>query len=209
MNKSPGQSLFNSKSSPERLAALTDGVIAIAITLLVLTIDIPEDHNFDHEGLMKFLIRLEPGMIAYFSSFLIIAIYWVQHHRIFHVLQSMSKTLLILNIVFLFLISLIPFVTKVKTVYPYDPQIVLIFGLAHILISLILFLTWRNVVNHPDNLKFGLDRKHSRLFGLSILINPVICVLAIAVGFINVHIGSHIFVLIPLVYLFLLRVKPE
>lgn len=62
----------------ERISALSDGVIAIAITILVLGIDIPENHDFTEQGLMDFLAKLEPRLIAYTTSFILVAVYWIQ-----------------------------------------------------------------------------------------------------------------------------------
>ena len=102
----------------ERLNALTDGVVAIALTLLVLGIDIPSDHNFDVDELKLFLIQLEPGLIAYITSFIVIAVYWSIHHRIYSVVAFANNTIVTLNILFLLSISLIPFLAKMIYVAP-------------------------------------------------------------------------------------------
>ena len=61
--------------SVDRLNGFTDGVLAIVITLLVLGIDIPEDHTFSEQGLIAFLLRISRDVIMYAASFLLIAAY--------------------------------------------------------------------------------------------------------------------------------------
>lgn len=125
----------------ERLNALTDGVIAIALTLLVLGIDIPDDHNFSVDGLKLFLIKLEPGLIAYITSFIVIAVYWKIHRRIYSVVAFSNNTIDSLNILFLLSSSLIPFLAKIKSLYRFESFVVIIYSTAHIITGLILFYT--------------------------------------------------------------------
>ena len=193
------------KLGPDRLNALSDGVIAIALTLLVLGIDIPTDHNFTQDGLVSFLIELEPGIVAYVTSFIIVAIYWIIHHRMFHVLKYTDRILVILNIVFLFSISLVPFIAKLKTLYRYDALVVLIYATVHIFTGIILYVTWKYIVSHLELLKSPLEKAEVQYVSTRILVMPIISVMAIVVAFINVHWGTYFFALIPIIYAFMMR----
>ncbi|MDX5447403.1 MAG: DUF1211 domain-containing protein [Bacteroidota bacterium] len=104
----------DNKVGPERLNALSDGVIAIAITLLVLGIEVPSDHNFTEDGIKSFLIKLEPGLIAYVTSFIIVGLYWIMHHNIFNKIKEVNSMVILLNLLFLFLISFVPFIANLK-----------------------------------------------------------------------------------------------
>ena len=193
--------------TPERLNALSDGVIAIALTLLVLGIDIPEDHNFDENGLLSFLIKLEPALVAYVMSFIIVALYWFIHHRIFNELKYINTAVIALNIIFLFSISLVPFISKLKSLYRYDAMVVAIFAMAHIFTGLILYFTWKYVSSYTELLEAPEDHKAEKRIAYEILIIPIICVLAIPIAHINIHWGTYFFALIPVVYAILLRKK--
>ena len=197
--------MITEKLSPDRLNALSDGVIAIALTLLVLGIDIPTDHNFSKDGLVSFLLKLEPGVIAYITSFVIVAIYWIIHHRMFHVLKYTDRILVILNIVFLFSISLVPFIAKLKALYRYDALVVMMFGLAHVFTGLILYAIWKYMISHAELLEAPVVRSAARHVTLRILILPIVSILAIAVAFINVHWGTYFFALIPVIYALMMR----
>ena len=170
-----------------------------------LGIDIPTEHNFSEDGLVSFLIKLEPGIIAYITSFIIVAIYWVIHHRMFHVLKYTDRILVILNIVFLFSISLVPFIAKLKALYRYDALVVMIFGLAHIFTGLILYVIWKYMISHDELLEAPVESVSARQVSLRILILPIVSVLAILVAFINVHWGTYFFALIPIIYAFMAR----
>ena len=193
------------KFEPDRLNGLSDGVIAIALTLLVLGIDIPTDHNFTQDGLLSFLIELEPDLVAYITSFLIVAIYWIIHHRMFNVLKYTDRILVILNIVFLFSISLVPFIAKLKALYRYDALVVLIFALAHIFTGIILYVAWKYMVSHTELLKYDLNEREVQHVSIRILVMPMVSVIAIVVAFININWGTYFFALIPIIYAFMMR----
>jgi TMEM175 potassium channel family protein len=97
MNKQP--------MSKARLEAFSDGVIAIIITIMVLELKVP--HGADAAS----LLHVWPVFLSYLLSFLVVAIYWVNHHRLFHDAHHASTGLLWSNNALLFCLSLIPFST--------------------------------------------------------------------------------------------------
>jgi uncharacterized membrane protein len=98
-----------------RIVAFTDGVFAIAITVLVLGLDVPEE--LPGPDLHDFLIDEWPQLFAYFLSFAVIGRYWVSHHQIFGMLRDFDQRLMVLNLVYLSLIVLIPFPTNLLGEY--------------------------------------------------------------------------------------------
>ena len=186
----------------DRLKNFTDGVLAIVITLLVLGINIPEGHNFSEQGLAPFLWRLKEDVIMYAASFWLIAAYWVQHHAVFQYLRYCNRTLMWLNILFLFPITLIPFLTKLKVVYRTDEQVVIPFGAAFMASGLILLGIWRYVISHPELLEPpDLDPSVVRSMTRRILMGPVISVAAVCLSFLDIDLGTIAFCTIPLFYL--------
>ena len=93
-----------------RVEAFSDGVLAIAITLLVLEIRLPAD-AFEH--LWSSLVHEWPSYLAYVTSFLTIGGIWMAHHGLFVRLRSVDPTLLRLNIVLLMVVAFLPFPTGV------------------------------------------------------------------------------------------------
>ena len=95
--------------STERVETFSDGVFAIAITLLILIIQPPRSGaHLGHE-----LLRLWPSYLAYAISFLTIGIMWVNHHRIMRQLERVDEPFVYLNIGLLLCIAFVPFPTRV------------------------------------------------------------------------------------------------
>ncbi|MFC5270894.1 TMEM175 family protein [Adhaeribacter terreus] len=88
-----------------RLEAFSDGVIAIIITIMVLEIKVP--HGQDFQALKPLL----PIVLSYVLSFIYLAIYWNNHHHMFHTIERVSGSILWANMHLLFWLSLIPFTT--------------------------------------------------------------------------------------------------
>jgi uncharacterized membrane protein len=91
--------------SPKRLEAFSDGVIAIIITIMVLELRPPEGMEFD--GLQP----LVPKFLAYLLSFVLVGIYWNNHHHLFHVVERIDGAVMWSNMALLFCLSLVPFAT--------------------------------------------------------------------------------------------------
>jgi uncharacterized membrane protein len=101
--------------STGRLEAFSDGVIAVAITLLVLNIDLPDLGA--HESLAHGLAGNWPVYAAYVTSFLTIGIIWINHHVMIGRLCEADRTILFLNLLLLMSIALLPFATKLIAAY--------------------------------------------------------------------------------------------
>jgi uncharacterized membrane protein len=96
-------------SDKSRLETFSDGVMAIAITLLVLDVRVP--HPPDGQSLALALARQWPSYAAYAISFLVIGIIWVNHHQMFKLFARTNYQFLVLNVLFLMVLSFIPFPT--------------------------------------------------------------------------------------------------
>jgi uncharacterized membrane protein len=93
-------------SSPARLEAFSDGVIAVIITIMVLELKVPE-----RDGLAGLLTVL-PTLYVYAISFAFTGIYWINHHHLVHRTEEADELVLYANLFFLFWLSLLPFYTS-------------------------------------------------------------------------------------------------
>jgi TMEM175 potassium channel family protein len=100
--------------STSRIEAFSDGVFAIAITLLVLEIHVPEDPK---NGLGQALLDQWPTYASYVVSFFVIGIIWINHHAVFDHLARADRKLLFLNLLLLLWIGLLPWPTNVLATY--------------------------------------------------------------------------------------------
>src|SRR5215212_2995635 len=92
-----------------RIVAFSDGVFAIAITLLVLGLTVPPNHP----DLTRLLLNNQDDFIAYAISFAVLGKYWLLHHRFFSALERFDGRLMGLNLVYLAFIALVPFSSQV------------------------------------------------------------------------------------------------
>jgi uncharacterized membrane protein len=99
-----------------RVEAFSDGVLAIAITLLVLELRVPEAEQL-HDGLAQYLGDQWSSYAAYLLSFMIIGIMWVNHHAIFTAVARVDRMLLVLNLHLLLWIAVLPFPTALVAQY--------------------------------------------------------------------------------------------
>jgi uncharacterized membrane protein len=137
----------DSPPGPERLIALTDGVVAIALTLLVLDLRVPAISLLRHpdspSDLAAQLGHDTDQLIGYVVSFYVIAQFWLAHHRVFRVVTGHSEALAWWNFAFLFTITLIPFTSGLLGLYAGNPLAVDIFAANLLLASLVSQVTAR------------------------------------------------------------------
>ena len=97
---------------PERLEAFSDGVFAIAITLLVLEIRVPASEDLvSNQRLVSALGALWPSYLGYVISFVTIGIMWANHHNLFRLVASVSHGVVVANLLLLLGIGFVPFPT--------------------------------------------------------------------------------------------------
>jgi uncharacterized membrane protein len=114
--------------SVNRLEAFSDGVFAIAITLLVLELRPPTTLPLAPQ-----LRAMIPQIGAYAAAFLVVGMAWIGHHGLFHLLRRMNKTLIWLNMGLLLCISFVPFPTMVLGLDPLDPVAIRLFALTMVM----------------------------------------------------------------------------
>jgi uncharacterized membrane protein len=134
---------FSSFLAIHRIVALTDGVFAIVMTLLVLEISIPEIAQSSlHTELPGRLLALWPKLLSYIISFIILGIFWYLHHIAFHYIKRSDNGLVWLNILFLMFIALIPFSTALFGSYGTEQLALIIYAMNIILVSATRLIIW-------------------------------------------------------------------
>jgi uncharacterized membrane protein len=113
-----------------RLEAFSDGVIAIIITIMVLEIKVP--HNAEWVELVKLL----PVFLSYIISFLLVGIYWGNHHHMLYTLKRVNSGIIWSNLNLLFWLSLVPFATGWMGENHFAPNTIIVYGVLLILCGL-------------------------------------------------------------------------
>ncbi|MER7582582.1 TMEM175 family protein [Kitasatospora sp. NPDC097691] len=103
--------------STARLEAFSDGVFAIAITLLVLDLNVPEPDSLHGESLAGALAHQWPSYFAYLVSFLVIGIIWINHHAMCALARRVDRRTLFANLFLLLTVSVIPYPTRLLATY--------------------------------------------------------------------------------------------
>jgi uncharacterized membrane protein len=104
-------------TSSRRLEAFSDGVFAIAITLLVLDLAVPSREHLPEGSLASALGHQWPSYFAYLVSFLVIGIIWVNHHTVFDKVRLIDRPVMFVNLALLLVVSAIPFPTHLLAEY--------------------------------------------------------------------------------------------
>jgi len=131
-------------SSLERLAALSDGIFAVAMTLLVLDIHVPEHAEIhDEQSLIHSLALLAPRFLVYLMSVMTLGIFWVGQQTQFNHLARAARHFTWIHIVFLASISVMPFSTNLLGNFIGYRTALLVYWLNILVPGLLLYLSWR------------------------------------------------------------------
>ena len=137
--------------STGRIASFSDGVFAIAITLLILDVAVPAS-AFDH--LWEGIAHEWPSYLAYVTSFVTIGGLWMAHHAIFRRMRYADATVMRLNLLFLMAVSFLPFPTGLMAEAIRDTEAeraaVVFYGLTLLVISVLLRVLWEAILRRPD-----------------------------------------------------------
>ena len=183
-----------------RVEALTDGIFAVAMTLLILDIKVPVVGESVMTQLPRRLLSLWPQCLSYMISFVMLGIYWVGQHNQFHLIRRTDRVLLWINILFMMTISFLPFATALLSAYPRQPVALAIYGANLVVIGLILHGHWWYATRRSRLVDRDLDPRVVRLAARRILIGPAMFMLAIGAAFFSTTVSLLIYLLAPLVY---------
>lgn len=134
-----------------RIEALADGIFAVAMTVLVLDIKLPQKHPFETTGdLVGYLATLEHSFAMYAISFVVLAIFWIAHHVLFHFVRHVDRRLLWFNIAFLLFVTFVPFSTDLLGDHGHLPLPVVVYGLNLIALGALLAVQLRYLRANPS-----------------------------------------------------------
>lgn len=167
-----------------RLEAFSDGVFAVAITLLVLDLHVPGGENLWHQ-----LKQEWPQFAAFFVSFWVIGIIWVNHHGLLDHLKRVDRPVLYLNLLVLMTVVFIPFSTALMADHlksGADENVAaLVYALAFLAMGMAFGLLWTYVTRHRASLGVELRDEQVRRTTATFLIGNPFYLAAVIVSFIS------------------------
>jgi len=183
--------------TPNRLEALTDGVFAIVMTLLVLEISIPEIlHPSLQAELPRRLLELWPKLYSYVLSFIVLGLLWTLHHRSFHFIKRSDSVLVWLNIVFLMFVALIPFSTSLLGSYGTEQLSIVIYA-GNVLLALVMrLIIWTYATGKSRLVDIDISPRWLKINKLISTVFFPSLMLVIGVSFINVTAAFSVLVLL-------------
>jgi uncharacterized membrane protein len=135
--------------SIERLAALSDGVFAVAMTLLVLDLHTPALATIHGEAdLLHALAPLAPRLLVYLMSFLTLGIFWVGQQTQLNNFEHSDRDLSWVHIAFLFVVSLMPFSTALMAEFFHYRTALILYWFNIFLLGVVLLISWRMAMQH-------------------------------------------------------------
>jgi len=177
-------------SETARLEAFSDGVFAIAITLLVLEIKVPPAHEATGSSLLASLRHLWPSYVGYLITFVTIGIMWVNHHAMFRYIRRTDRACLLINVVFLLCLSFLPFPTAVLAEHLDDPEgrrvATVFYGCSFIVMALMFNLLWWYGTHRGRLLGADVDREAVDTISKRYRFGPVLYAAATAIAFVSV-----------------------
>jgi Predicted integral membrane protein len=188
-----------------RVEAFSDGVFAIAITLLILEIKVPAD--LGGRSLWHALAQEWPSFAAYVVSFFNIGIMWINHHAMFRLIARVDRQLLFLNLSLLLVVAFVPFPTALMAAYldensPASHVAAAVFAGTSVLVAIAFTAMWRYVVRDGHLLRPGVDliaaRATVRRFGLGFFVYLA----TVGLAFISAPLTLAVLFLIAVYYAF-------
>ncbi len=195
---------YETAVSKNRVEALADGIFAVVMTILVLNISVPQISfhyapNSVEAGteLVTKLFELWPKILSFSISFIILAVYWIAHHRQFHYIKHVDRTLTWINILFLMATCLIPFSTSLLGEYRQQQISIFVYGGNSIIIALLLCINWWYATSpHNRFVNEDLDPITKTTSLRRLLFGIIVYLIAIGISFVYVHLSVFVFALI-------------
>ncbi|MDQ6669523.1 MAG: TMEM175 family protein [Chloroflexota bacterium] len=188
--------------STSRLEAFSDGVFAVAATLLVVELHVPEVGT----GLGSALLNQWPSYLTYVTSFGTIGIIWVNHHALFAHVRQVDRPLLFLNLLLLMTVSVIPFPTallgRYATAGDEGHLASALYGAIMILMSISFSALWWRVTADSRLIGRHLDPHRARQEGILFSAGLAAYVAAVGLSFVSAQLALLVYALTALFYVF-------
>jgi len=182
-----------------RAEAFSDGVFAVAITLLVFNVVLPESLQGSSVG--EALFALGPKMVTYVASFTLVGIFWAAHHVMFRYIERVDRFFLWANIALLMFISAVPFAASVLGRYPTDVAAIAFYDVTLLLVSLCYAMVWFYARYGGKLLVPNIPRRILTIGSVVIAAAPVFYLCAFVLTFFKPLAGLIILIIIPIAYL--------
>lgn len=182
----------------KRIESLADGIFAIAMTLLVL--DLQLDGPATNIVLSQFLSHQWQRLLNYMLSFFLLAIFWILHHQQFHVIKKTDRWHLWINILMLMFVALIPFSASVVGDFFNQTLAHWVFDLNLFVVGLLFYFNWSYATNQYRLVDKDLSMEFINKSKKRSLILPIVTCLAFVISFYIPPWSGLVYLLIPVIF---------
>ena len=183
----------------KRIESLTDGIFAIAMTILVLNLHLPDGGASSTNSMLQHQLLGQANKIFnYFLSFVLLAVFWMVHHQQFHVIKRTDRTHLWINVLLLMFVALVPFSTSLVGDFSSAWIDELCFSANLFIIGLLFYWNWSYATQQHRLVDETLEEKRIQLGKRRSLVLPVVSVLAMLTSYIFTPLATLVFILIPI-----------
>lgn len=200
MDRRPGaEAAYEERANePSRVLALSDGVFAIIITLLVLEIHVPD--LAQGQSLEHAIREVRPSFIAFLISFVIVAISWAGHRDLFALIRHTDRALVWLNFAYLLPLSIIPFGASLLARYEKDAVALRMYGLLLMWIAVMRIAIWWYATGRSKLLYAPVDDRSRLAAVLIVAASVIIYVIAILIAEASPRGSLAIYAIMPILY---------
>jgi uncharacterized membrane protein len=187
--------------SLSRFEAFSDGVFAIAATLLALEIRVADLSNATSQEVGRELLHLFPHLISYATSFIVIGVLWLNHHALFHFVKRVDRVSLTINLFLLMCIAFIPCSTAIVGKYSHFPIVVSFYGLSLAITGLVYNALWLYVLNRYIKSENLIQRHAIRQASIWSISYPICYFFSALLALMNSQLSLFLYAVISLFYL--------
>lgn len=185
-----------------RIEALSDGIFAIVMTLLILELHVPSlPSTAPNVEVARALFALWPKFVSYLVAFVSLGVFWVCHHTMYHAVRRADRPLLWLNIAFFMFVSLLPFSTSVLNAFPHSLVAPFLFGANLAIAGWLLFFQWSYAGSQPVMLSPFVMADYRAAVTLRMLAAPIATTLTALICFWSAGISVAIYLLLLPLYI--------
>jgi uncharacterized membrane protein len=184
--------VFTPNIRVEHVISFSDAVFAFAITLMALSIDIPDlPLDLSQRELLERLYDLYPQFEDYIISFAVIAIFWMSYHQVFNHIKGSHISIVYLNLLFLLLITLLSLTTSIVTNYASYQIPYIVYCMVVIMTSSLLVLIWWYATKQHRLVDKDLNLLFIKGTFFDLLSIPTVFAISIAISFIDLDVAQY------------------
>ncbi len=188
---------FVPKVKPEHVVSFGDAIFAFAITLMTLSIDIPDlPANLTESQLLSRLYDMYPQVESYIISFAVIAIFWVSYHQVFNFIKESHISMVYLNLLFLLFITFLSVTTSLVINYGSYQIPYILYCIVVIVTSSLLALIWWLGTKDYRLIDMNIHPVFIKGLMVNLLLIPLVFAISILISFFDLNIAQYLWLVI-------------